>query len=452
MEKNKLNFSNFIEEKKSYKDPHGKVFYFQNRIFRSVNNNFKEDYEYIKKENIYKRLIEEKKLINTWEIDIKFESNEIYKIIEHEKISLDTKPYEWTFYKLKKAALFHLDLHIYLLNLGYTLKDSSAFNVKFINNEPIFIDFLSITKYKQKDYWNGYDQFCKEFYNPLLLCSKYNLGFNNVYKGFDDGIPTTFTYKLLGFKTYLSFFDLIHVFFKSYLEIKNLKKNNIKKKFNLTSYIFLLNSFKNKIKNLDYNPRYSFWSKYYDNCNYKDTSENEKISIFKSFIYKNNINKLLDLGCNTGKYSIIASEMNVKQIISIDNDVSSLEILEKKKKKNIFTIYKNLIEEIQNHNSLNQSYTCDGVIAFALLHHLHISENLPLKNILKYIIENSNNGLIEFVSSEDQMVKSMIEIRDKKYPDYNLKDIKQIISKYCNILKVHKLNSSERYIIEYRKD
>ena len=53
-------------------------------------------------------------------------------------------PYEWTFNQLKDAAIFHLNLQIFLLEKNAKLIDSSAYNIQFKNNKPIFIDVLSI--------------------------------------------------------------------------------------------------------------------------------------------------------------------------------------------------------------------------------------------------------------------------------------------------------------------
>ena len=42
----------------SFKDDAGKVFYFKDRIFRTVNNNYSEEYEYVKQKDIFNSLIE----------------------------------------------------------------------------------------------------------------------------------------------------------------------------------------------------------------------------------------------------------------------------------------------------------------------------------------------------------------------------------------------------------
>ena len=69
--------------------------------------------------------------------------------VEHDRIPLITYPYKWSFEHLKKEACLTLNLLIDALNSGYTLKDASAFNVQFINSQPILIDILSFTEYEQ---------------------------------------------------------------------------------------------------------------------------------------------------------------------------------------------------------------------------------------------------------------------------------------------------------------
>ena len=62
------------------------------------------------------------------------------RVLEHEPIGFISYPYEWPFELLKRAALFHLDLHLLALQFGFTLSDASAYNVQFVGIEPIFID------------------------------------------------------------------------------------------------------------------------------------------------------------------------------------------------------------------------------------------------------------------------------------------------------------------------
>ena len=133
----------------SFRDPSGQVFEYNNRIIRAVTSLGKKRYEFIKEKNLIEESIKSGFLIDTKEIENEFEkfkSKNFCYFLEHKKLDYISYPYEWGFYQLKEAALHHLKFQIFLLEKNATLIDSSAFNIQFINNKPIFIDLLSIDK------------------------------------------------------------------------------------------------------------------------------------------------------------------------------------------------------------------------------------------------------------------------------------------------------------------
>ena len=111
-------------------------------------------------------------------------------MLEHEAINFISYPYEWPFALLKRAALFHLDLHLLALESNFTLIDASAYNVQFIGTKPIFIDPLSLVCYRDGEFWLGQRQFCDQFLNPLLLTSLVKIPFNAWYRGSLEGIAS----------------------------------------------------------------------------------------------------------------------------------------------------------------------------------------------------------------------------------------------------------------------
>ena len=57
-----------INDPSSFRDDAGQIFNFKNRIFRSIKNNYIENYNFLKNQDIYKILIDKKLLINSWEV------------------------------------------------------------------------------------------------------------------------------------------------------------------------------------------------------------------------------------------------------------------------------------------------------------------------------------------------------------------------------------------------
>ena len=197
------------EEPGSFRDPAGRIFYYENKILRILNEDGFERYNFIEKNQIIKKAIEKKFLIKTKLLNeeeksnINLEKNVAY--LEHEKIPYISYPYEWSFNQLKDAAIFHLDFNLFLLEQNATLIDSSAYNIQFIGSKPIFIDVLSLKEYKEGEAWKGHKQFCENFLNPLILKSKKGVKFNNWYKGNLEGIETSELDKILNFFDKISY-------------------------------------------------------------------------------------------------------------------------------------------------------------------------------------------------------------------------------------------------------
>ena len=158
----------------SFRDPAGQVFEYENKIYRVVKKQGKQRLETAISKNIINESISNNFLIDTKIVNNQFEKliddNNCY-FLEHQKLDYISYPYEWGFYQLKDAALHHLNFQIFLLEKNFVLIDSSAFNIQFLKNKPIFIDVLSIEEYKEGDYWKGHSQFLQQFLNPLLLSS-----------------------------------------------------------------------------------------------------------------------------------------------------------------------------------------------------------------------------------------------------------------------------------------
>ena len=193
----------------SIRDPQGFVFEYEGEVYRCIRSKYSSFFNNLL-DNLFIKKLNGNSLINTEKIYNSFYkiSDEISKndiILKHKKLPIITKPYEWSFDQLKDAAIFHLNFEQGLLKNGLCLKDASAYNVSFFNNQPVFIDFLSINKYDEGSFWAGYKQFINQFLNPLLLKSLLNLNFHNFYKSDQDGFHTSDLSKLLKLKHYFSY-------------------------------------------------------------------------------------------------------------------------------------------------------------------------------------------------------------------------------------------------------
>tara|TARA_B100000575_G_scaffold286058_1_gene282228 strand:+ start:1561 stop:2952 length:1392 start_codon:yes stop_codon:yes gene_type:complete len=458
----KLNY-----DKGSFRDPAGKIFYYKNKVYREVFKSGLPRLSFLQKNNLLRELIEKKFLIKTEIIqsDEFSLSDKNNQIIEHEKLDFISYPYEWTFNQLKDAAIFHLNLQIFLLEKNAKLIDSSAYNIQFKNNKPIFIDVLSIDEYRNGEYWKGHKQFCENFLNPLILKSKKGIDFNNWFKGNLEGITTSEVNKVLSFKDYFSYTIFFHVYLLNKMDSKRIsdpdklnKKSKKVSKFSQKSYFSLLNQLKNYIKSLKPKKQISTWEKYSEKNTYSDSESIKKLEITKKFYNENNIAILADLGCNDGKFSEFVASKDI-QVVGFDFDLNALDRLYLKSKKNnlnflpLFSDFTNPSNNLgwndSERKSLKDRAKFDASISLALVHHLVLAKNIPLDQTIEWIVSFSPIGLIEFVPKEDPTAQMMLSLKGDIFPDYNEKNFENTLLNFKKIKKKTKITSTNRIIYEF---
>ena len=458
------------EEKGSFRDPAGKIFYHKNKVFRKLSDYGFKRFEYLYKNEIIQNSINANYLIHSRlisngekeEINLNIED----KIIEHKSIPYISYPYEWSFAQLKEAALFHLDFNLFLLKMNATLIDSSAYNVQFIGNKPVFIDTLSIEKYREGSPWLGHKQFCENFLNPLILKSKKGIKFNNWFKGNLEGIETEDLDKLLGFFQKFSYNIFVHVYLLNKLDQKfkskkSLQPMNKKSFFSKKNLVSLLNQLRKFIFNLNDYKSITIWDDYSSNNSYSKDDEEKKKDIVKNFIKKNQFNFLADIGCNDGVYSHLALKNGCKNVIGFDFDINAINqafLKSKKENMNFLPLYFDASNPSTNsgwnekeRKSFKERANFDAIIALAFEHHLSISKNIPLEDVIDWLVSLAPHGLIEFVPKNDPTIKKMLELKGDIFPDYNDQNFEKILSFKSEILQKNIISRTGRIIYEYKR-
>ena len=462
---------NFIKDQGSFRDPAGYVFEYNNRIIRIIKKLGADKFQDVISSDIINESIKNNFLINTKNVTSEFKNylnNENCIFLEHQKIDYISYPYEWSFNQLKDAALFHLEFQLFLLDKNFILKDSSAFNIQFNGNKPIFIDALSIEKYKEGEYWKGHSQFLQQFLNPLLLKSIKGIDFNNWFKGNLNGISTSELNDILTLKDKLSLNVFFSVSLLAKLEKKNkffpekaLEKVKKQKKLSKKSYSLILIQLKNWINKLKPKFNKSNWDTYSFKNTYEIDQEKRKLELVKAFINLNEPNYLADIGCNDGIYSIESLNEGAKKVIGFDIDLNSIDkayIKAKKENLNFLPLYFDAMNPSSNlgwnekeRKSFKDRVKFDAFIALAFIHHLIIGNNIPLNEAVKWLTDIAPKGLIEFVDKEDQTVQTMLALKGDIFPNYDIKNFEKSLSEYGKILKKTNITST-RILYEFNKN
>lgn len=456
-----------IDEKGSFRDPAGKIYYKNNRIFRKLTTLGVKRFSKLKESNIISKSIQKGFLIETKEIEDNKKENNKDLILEHEKIPYISYPYEWSFSQLKDAAIFHLDFHLFLLENDATLIDASAYNIQFIGSKLKFIDVLSIQKYTEGEHWAGHKQFCENFLNPLILKSKKGVKFNNWFKGNLEGIETNELNNILSIFDKLSYNIFVHVYLLNKLEekyrsrksLKPIAKNN--KKISKKSLMAILSQLRKFITGLQDYKSISTWDDYSTNNSYSSVDKNNKKDCVTQFFKKNNFELIADLGCNDGEYSILSLENGCKKVIGFDFDINAIN--KAYKNSNIGNLHflplyldatnpsANIGWYQKERKGFMERANFNAIIALAFEHHLAIAKNIPLNDVINWLVSLAPTGLIEFVPKEDDTIKKMLEFKGDIFPEYTEKNFEKYLLKNSKIISKSKVSISGRTIYEYKR-
>jgi len=449
--------NNFQIDKSSFRDPSGFLFHQNGSLFRQVNNSYKDDYDQLMDSGLYQTLIKKNLLIPHEEINLEPPLPEkAYKIIKPEFISFISYPYEWSFSQLKHAALTTLEIQKIAMEFEMTLKDSSAYNIQFYKGKPILIDTLSFEKYQEGQPWKAYRQFCQHFLAPLALMSQKDIRLNQLLRIYIDGVPLDLTSKLLPFKT-RSMFSLlshIHAHAKSqkHYEGKDVKVKE--RKLSRRSFQGVIESLNSGIKKTKWSPQDTEWAEYYSDTNYSESAFEQKKKIISDLLEKIKPNSVWDLGANTGIFSRISSQKGI-ETISFDVDPAAVEknYLEctKQNETKILPLLLDLTNpspylgwDSHERSSILDRGPADVVLALALIHHLAISNNIPLSRLAEFFGKICKYLIIEFIPKSDSQVQRLLRTREDIFDDYDKAHFEKEFSKIFKINETINLQDSER--------
>ena len=387
----------------SFRDPSGFMFKHDGKLYRQVNQKYQEEYDLLMSSGLYDQLNKSRTLVAHKEVELTLAPRpEIaYKVIQPEIVDFISYPYEWCFNQLKDAAILTLAIARRALEFGMSLKDASAYNIQFQQGRPIFIDTLSFEKYEEGTPWVAYRQFCQHFLAPLALMAKSDVRLGQMLRLHIDGIPLDLASKLLPASTRMNMglATHIHIHAKSQQRYadKEVSQEEVKARMSKTSMLGLLDSLLSTVKNLKVETIQTEWTDYYQDNNYTQSSFEAKRQLVRTFIEKVQPKQVWDLGGNTGEFSRAASDLQIPTVcFDIDPGAvqQNYDLVKQNKEKFMLPLRMDLTNpspDLGWHNAERESMQARGpvdlVMALALIHHLAISNNVPLVDVADYFAD-----------------------------------------------------------------
>jgi hypothetical protein len=417
----------------SFRDPSGFVFRRDGILYRQVNRVFAEDWQAALDAKILAEWQESGRLVRheVAETSLAADPEGALAVLRPEPVDFVSYPYEWTFGQLKDAALLTLDLEEDAERAGFTLRDASAYNIQFHRGRPILVDSLSVERLNLAEPWAAYRQFCQHFLAPLALMARRDVRCGLMLRDHLDGIPLDLASTLLPGRTRLSVGLASHIHLHARAQRRFAHTGTSARRaggMGPTRRAALLDSLRRTIQGVRWNPGGTEWADYDRQTPYSDEGTLAKESIVDAMLRDAGGSVVWDLGANVGRLSAIAAGLG-RRVIAWDADPAASERHYQSLKSSGETLVLPLVLDLVNPSpglgwagagrvAFVDRSDADVVLAPALVHHLAISNNVPLEWIASLFARLAPNAIVEFVPKDDPMARRLLGSRRDVFTEY----------------------------------
>ncbi|MER3428413.1 MAG: SAM-dependent methyltransferase [Pyrinomonas sp.] len=392
-------------------------------------------------------------------------------LVEHERVRFPTFPYEWPPEMLHAAAELTLDLAESVLGEGMVLKDATPYNILYRNCQPVFIDLLSFEKRDPLDFvWRAAGQFMRTFLLPLLLNKQFGIRLDQIFISRRDGLSPEEAEALCGrWRRFLPpFFSL--VWLPAFLSQRRVARSaSLYEKRRASSpqqAVFILSKTLRVLRRkLDaVRPTENKRSTWFEYVRYHDGDYTaDKIRLVANFISFHRPRDVLDAGCNTGTFSLLAARSG-SQVIAIDSDPAVVGVVWRRARDEDRSVLPLVIDISRPSPAIGwRNRECasfesrahgafDLVMMLAILHHMLVTERIPLNEIVNFAAAlTSRFAVLEFVPPEDPLFRQMARGREDLFVHLTRDSFERCCACRFELLDKKRLGRTDRWLYFLRK-
>jgi SAM-dependent methyltransferase len=448
----------------SFRDPDSRVFYAGGEVYRALSPEGLGDFEALASSG----LLDDPRVIGTERVEsvpaADVLTKDVAAVLRHERIPFVSYPYEWTFSMLKDAALLQLDLLPAALDHDLMVKDATPYNVQFKGARPVFIDVGGFERLREDELWVAYRQFCTLYLYPLLLQAVKGVSFQSRLRGSIDGITPAEMRALMSFRDRFRPGFTTNVFLRARLERRDTGspagvKSELGRRPGTGKQLILANvrTVRKLVSRLEWNPPDGVWVEYGEHNTYTDDDARLKDAFVRAIATSQTWPLVWDLGANNGRHSRIAAE-GARQVVAIDADPGPVELLYRELRdagdEKILPLTMNLADPSPGlgwrgleRKSLVERGRPDLILALALVHHVAIGANVPVREFVDWLAGLGGALVIEFPTREDPMVEKLLaRKRAGLHPDYEREFFERCLHEAFDVRRTERLGSGTRML------
>ena len=352
--------------------------------------------------------------------------------LEHPRVFFPSYPWEWTPAAWRSAAELTLDLCEELLDQGLILKDATPLNVLFRGTQPVFVDVLSVdARNAGSPLWLAYGQFVRTFLLPLAAYRYLGWPLSTTIQRRDGYEPGDLA-------PYLSALQRGREPFRSLVTLPLMLEKSgrpqtaaeLRQPPDVALAVLRRNlaGLRRQLQRLEPKRRESRWSSYTEEPDHYTADDALlKQRFVRECVAAVKPKHVLDLGANTGIYSRFAAERGA-EVVAWDTDVEATDENWRETERAgaaVMPLVANPARPTpavgwRNGENLALLERARGrfdcVMMLGLIHHLLLSEQIPLTAIVGLLRELTTAfAIVEWVPATDPRFVELMRGRDALY-------------------------------------
>lgn len=233
-------------------------------------------------------------------------------------------------------------------------------------------------------------------------------------------------------------------------------------KFPKLAFVRLLRSLREWIESLHpADRRPTTWQDYAGQTSYQSAEAEAKRTFIARFVNESKPRMVWDIGCNTGDYSVAALQAGARSVIGFDFDQGALDLAfdrARSQKLAFLPLFLDVTNPAPDQGwsqgerrGLKARASADMVLALALIHHIAISKNVPLAEVVAWLTSLAPRGVIEFVPKTDPMVVELLQLREDIFPDYDEANFVRCLEQRARIVHREKVSATGRTLFAFER-